>query len=258
MQEVSFEEALEIITIKDPRYPREAYLFVREALDHTQRTLARDKQGSIRHVSGQELLAGIKDYAAAQFGPMAMMVFESWGIHSCPDFGQLVFNMVETGGCPTFCNDDLKNIESFVNRLRQGSDPLSAFVWSELSEPTRLTVTAAPDTPESRELLVKDLNKLIISGAIYCENRFAGCSLPPEAKLLSGHPLRGVSLAQFNRLLLESAYPAEIAKCHGLLAKTKNDTRADFENGYDFYEAFRKPFLPPSKQTPANPTPVTS
>src|SRR5215472_1582103 len=122
MQEVSFEEALEIITIKDPRYPREAYLFVREALDHTQRTLARDKQGSIRHVSGQELLAGIKDYGSTQFGPMAMMVFESWGIHSCRDFGELVFNMVETGGCPTFCNDDLKNIESFVNRLRQGSD----------------------------------------------------------------------------------------------------------------------------------------
>src|SRR5678816_1588558 len=61
MQEVSFEDALEILTIKDPRYPREAYLFVREALDHTQRALAKDRQGSIRHVSGQELLGGIKD-----------------------------------------------------------------------------------------------------------------------------------------------------------------------------------------------------
>ena len=91
MQEVSFEDALEIITIKDPRCPREAYLFVREALDFTQRTLARDKQGSIRHVTGQELLSGIKDYAAAQFGPMAMTVLEAWGIHSCQDFGELVF-----------------------------------------------------------------------------------------------------------------------------------------------------------------------
>src|SRR5437763_10548859 len=100
MHEVSFEEALEIITIKDPRYSREAYLFVREALDHTQRTLARDKEGAIRHVSGQELLGGIKDYASAQFGPMAMTVLLEWGINSCQDFGELVFNMVETGGCP--------------------------------------------------------------------------------------------------------------------------------------------------------------
>jgi uncharacterized repeat protein (TIGR04138 family) len=29
-----------------------------------------------------------------------------------------------------------------------------------------------------------------------------------------------------------------------LLAKTEQDSRADFQNGYDFHEAFRKPFLP--------------
>src|SRR5215472_11628730 len=104
MQEASFEEALEIVTLRDPRYCREAYIFVREALDHTQRTLARDKQGSIRHVSGQELLAGIRDYASSQFGPMAMMVLSEWGVHSCKDFGEIVFNMVETGGCPMLSN----------------------------------------------------------------------------------------------------------------------------------------------------------
>jgi uncharacterized repeat protein (TIGR04138 family) len=32
-----------------------------------------------------------------------------------------------------------------------------------------------------------------------------------------------------------------------LLKKTEKDSRADFENGYDFFEAFRKPFLPQSK-----------
>src|SRR5690349_13713194 len=107
MQEVSFEDALEIITIKDPRYSREAYLFVREALDHTQRLLAKERQGCIRHVSGQELLLGIKDYASKQFGPMAQMVLQEWGINSCQDFGELVFNMVETGGCPTLSADDI-------------------------------------------------------------------------------------------------------------------------------------------------------
>ena len=30
----------------------------------------------------------------------------------------------------------------------------------------------------------------------------------------------------------------------GLLAKTDKDTRDDFQNGYDFTDAFRKPFWP--------------
>lgn len=258
MQEVSFEEALEIITIKDPRYPRDAYFFVREALDHTQRRIVRDKQGSIRHVSGQELLAGIKDYASTQFGPMAMMVLESWGIHSCQDFGELVFNMVETGGCPTLSNDDIVSVESMAARLQQHSDGVSAFLWENLSEETRLKLTTGPASPEARECLTKDLNELITSGPIFEPERFSGVTLPADAKLLINQALTGVPLAQFNRLLLEYAYPQEIAKSHGLLAKTKNDTRTDFEDGFDFYEAFRRPFLPPSQQTPPRPDPAPS
>ncbi len=95
MQEVSFDEALELIRAKDPRYARDAYLFVREALDHTQKTIGKDERGRARHVTGQELLAGIRDYALVQFGPMTMTVLEEWGICGCQDFGEIVFNMVE-------------------------------------------------------------------------------------------------------------------------------------------------------------------
>ena len=130
MQEISFEEALGKIQAKDPRYESDAYLFVREALDHTQNSINKDKKSRARHISGQELLAGIRDFALAQFGPMVKTVFESWGIRTCNDFGEIVFNMVDVG-------------------------------W---------------------------------------------------------------------------------------LAKTDKDSRADFENGYDFEEVFRKPFLPTSKQ----------
>jgi len=96
MQEVNFDEAIGQIRGKDPRYEREAYLFVREALDHTQRTIGKDSRGRL-HVTGQELLAGIREYALAQFGPMAMTVLEEWGIRSTQDFGEIVFNMVEIG-----------------------------------------------------------------------------------------------------------------------------------------------------------------
>jgi uncharacterized repeat protein (TIGR04138 family) len=97
MHEVSFEEALAKIAAKDPRYHREAYLFVREALDHTQKTISKDARGRIRHVTGRELLAGIREYALQQFGPMTKTVLEEWGVRCCPDFGEIVFNMVEVG-----------------------------------------------------------------------------------------------------------------------------------------------------------------
>ncbi len=137
MHEVNIEEAVETIRAKDPRYQREAYAFVREALDYTQKSISKGSGGRARHITGQELLSGIRDFALAQFGPMAMTVFEEWGIHACGDFGEIVFNMIEIG----------------------------------------------------------------------------------------------------------------------LLAKTEKDSRADFENGYDFREAFRKPFLPSDKQDVPGPEP---
>jgi uncharacterized repeat protein (TIGR04138 family) len=97
MHEISFEEALAKIAATDPRYHREAYLFVREALDHTQKTIGKDARGRIRHVTGQELLSGIREYALQQFGPMTKMMLEEWGIRACSDFGEIVFNMVEAG-----------------------------------------------------------------------------------------------------------------------------------------------------------------
>ncbi len=97
MHEVSFEEALAKIQAKDPRYHAEAYLFVREALDHTQKTTGKDSRGRIRHVTGQELLQGIREFALRQFGPMTMTVLEEWGVRRCEDFGDIVFNMVEVG-----------------------------------------------------------------------------------------------------------------------------------------------------------------
>ena len=97
MQAASFEEAIEQVAAQDRRYHREAYFFLREALNHTQsRTGKPPKKNEVRHVSGQELLNGIREYALQQFGPMTLTVLEEWGIKRCEDFGEIVFNMVET------------------------------------------------------------------------------------------------------------------------------------------------------------------
>ncbi len=96
MHGISFDEELEKIVTQDPRFTREAYVFVREALDHTQKIVGKPAKDDLpRHVSGQQLLGGIRDYALQQYGPMTLTVLNEWGIHRCEDFGEIVFNMVE-------------------------------------------------------------------------------------------------------------------------------------------------------------------
>lgn len=97
MQTQSFDTVLEQILARDPRYAREAYHFVREALDYTQRAISRANQGRMRHVTGQELLAGIRAYALQQYGPMALTLLQEWGVRRCEDFGEIVFNLVDAG-----------------------------------------------------------------------------------------------------------------------------------------------------------------
>jgi uncharacterized repeat protein (TIGR04138 family) len=118
MQEVNFDEAVDQILTKDERFHRDAYGFMREALDFTQKLIGKENQGKVRHVTPQELLDGIRQYALAQFGPMAITVFEEWGIRQCKDFGEIVFNMVEIGllaKTEKDNRDDFQNGYDFTN-----------------------------------------------------------------------------------------------------------------------------------------------
>ena len=97
MQDNDFEEAVTEIRLKDSRYDRDAYFFVRESLDFTSKTLNKPREGTARHVSGAELMEGARAYALQEFGPLALTVLNSWGIKTTSDFGEIVFNLVETG-----------------------------------------------------------------------------------------------------------------------------------------------------------------
>jgi uncharacterized repeat protein (TIGR04138 family) len=90
--EKSFGEIVEEIVNKDPRYKEESYSFVMSALDFTQNKL--NRKG---HVTGRELLEGIRQMALELYGPMARTVFEHWGVYNTEDFGNIVFNMVNVG-----------------------------------------------------------------------------------------------------------------------------------------------------------------
>ena len=90
------EDKIQTVRRRDRRFSRHAYYFVLDALDYTMTHFGRDQlTGEDRHVGGRELLVGIKEYAANQFGPMATIVFERWGVRSAGDFGEIVFNLID-------------------------------------------------------------------------------------------------------------------------------------------------------------------
>ncbi len=97
MKKPQFTDALADIVAADPRYDEEAYLFVREALDFTIKLLNKPKEGPGRHVRGEELLDGLRQYALKEYGPLAKTVLNYWGVHRCLDFGHMVFNLVQFG-----------------------------------------------------------------------------------------------------------------------------------------------------------------
>jgi uncharacterized repeat protein (TIGR04138 family) len=101
------EEILQEIRDGDERYHVDAYDFILEALSYTQSKFRRTK-----HVSGKELLEGIKILLMEKFGPLTLLVLKHWGIQSTEDFGNLVFNLVRKRVL-TKTEDD--NIENFKN-----------------------------------------------------------------------------------------------------------------------------------------------
>jgi uncharacterized repeat protein (TIGR04138 family) len=88
---------LEPLLERDPRYPREAYDFLMEALSITQHHLGRSRATSEaeQHVSARELLEGFCQHAVAEFGLLAPAVLRLWGITETGDVGNLVFNLIE-------------------------------------------------------------------------------------------------------------------------------------------------------------------
>lgn len=109
--EIGFYKKLEELVGKDPRYKPDAYEFLMQALWFTQKKLKREG-----HITGRELLEGIREFGLEQYGPMTLTVFEHWGVKTTEDFGEIVFNLVENGLLKKTEEDsraDFKNVYDF-------------------------------------------------------------------------------------------------------------------------------------------------
>ncbi len=130
MQKIGFAEALDRIVKKDARYDREAYVFMRDALDFTIKQQKKNKEEPKRHVTPEQLLDGVRHFALKEFGPMVPTVFGYWGVRSCGDIGEIVFNLIRSG---VFGKTENDSIEEF----KSGYDFHSAFVEPFLPEPVK-------------------------------------------------------------------------------------------------------------------------
>jgi uncharacterized repeat protein (TIGR04138 family) len=132
MQTVSFQEAVKGIVDRDPRYSPEAYEFIRDGLEFTIKKARKVKKAESNDIPTAELLDGLRLYALKEFGPMAMMVLDYWGIRECEDFGQIVFLLVEAGVFSKTDNDTLDEFrrgysfeEAFLGPFRPTNKNLS-------------------------------------------------------------------------------------------------------------------------------------
>ena len=123
---------------EDRRYKPEAYIFIFEALSYAQNVLGMgaEKPGELpshaaaadeaeesaeRHVTGQELCEAIRQYALHQYGYMAKIVLNSWGLNTTGDFGEVVFNLIRIGKMrktPSDTRVDFNDIYNFDTAFR--------------------------------------------------------------------------------------------------------------------------------------------
>jgi len=126
MAKINFAEVVEQICEQDLRYASDAYHFVQEGLNHTLKSLKRGGQHTHRHVSAQELLHGLRDYALKEYGPMSKAVLNEWGIKATDDFGQIVFNLVASGVLgknETDSPSDFRNVFTFDDAFVKPFEP---------------------------------------------------------------------------------------------------------------------------------------
>ncbi len=121
-------------------YTVDAFLFVQRGLDFTVKRIHGEEPARVtadldephhatRHVSGQQLCFGLRDFAKKEYGLLARSVLARWRITRSEDFGRIVFAMVDAGlmhKTPDDTLDDFINVfsfdEAFSNHLLLGEN----------------------------------------------------------------------------------------------------------------------------------------
>jgi hypothetical protein len=114
---------------------------------------------------------------------------------------------------PWFTTNDILDAPSLAHKLQTGADPVSAYLVHNFRPAERKRLDdynlGTENTHELRRNLADALNDSIGRLEIYSSNRFANITLRPQTRAMFG--VAGEQKRLY-RLLLEDAYPLELAK----------------------------------------------
>jgi uncharacterized repeat protein (TIGR04138 family) len=118
------EKTLEEIVEEVGVYSVDAYRFVQEGLSFAVQHVHGDgcDPETGRHISGQQLCEGLREYALARWGLLAGIVLARWGITATMDFGRIVFVLIEHGMLQKTDDDtidDFRNVYDFRTAFEQ-------------------------------------------------------------------------------------------------------------------------------------------
>jgi hypothetical protein len=114
------------------------------------------------------------------------------------------------GDFPLLTKDDLVDVKALGGKLSNpgDKDEVSKFLKGRMLPEALQDSTAAE---KRRAAFVEDLNEVLKGPSIYDPQRFADVNLSPATKSLMSLDPKGYELIRLNRLLLDDAYPKEIA-----------------------------------------------
>lgn len=118
---------------KQSGYPMAAFFFVQRGLDYTVRHIhgdpadkkPADPHDASRHVSGEQLCHGLRDFAIEEYGLLARTVLRRWNIRASEDFGRIVFAMVDAGLMHKTENDRLEDFTNVFDFAHAFGEPLT-------------------------------------------------------------------------------------------------------------------------------------
>jgi tetratricopeptide (TPR) repeat protein len=137
-----------------------------------------------------------------------------------------------------FTGEDFTNLPALAAKLHSSQDPLSRWIFPKLGKPSRDLITGSGDEKQLRAELVGDFNRLLEAGPIYDPSRFAQVKLSDYLQQFIAQNPQGDTRIRLNRLLLEAAYPDEIAKSLGGVYPDREIYIPDNEDSQQCYQGY--------------------
>ena len=136
-----------------------------------------------------------------------------------PDYHTVLLIGCTSSGIRSFSLNDLKSVSLLVHRLTLRSLPVDRWLWETLSLEAKAILTSFQEqkTPEKEvaRVLVQGLNNVLEADLIDKDGRFDGFPLRDETQILRSSTDRRIHPRRLNRLLIEDAYPVELARSVG-------------------------------------------